>query len=69
MRRMLCLVAPMALRIAISFCFSVTIMVNVLTMLNEATIVIRTRRRNIIVFSSLSAENRLRFICIQSLAP
>ena len=69
MRRMLRLVAPIALRIAISFCFSVTIIVKVLTMLNEATIVIKTRRRNIIVFSSFKAEKRLRFICIQSLAP
>ena len=52
MRRMLLRVAPMALRIAISFCFSVTIMVRVLTMLKDATIVISTNSRNIIVFSS-----------------
>ncbi|MCG3778021.1 MAG: hypothetical protein JW388_0727 [Nitrospira sp.] len=69
MRRILFRVAPMALRIAISFCFSVTIMVRVLTILKDATIVISTSSRNIIVFSSLSAEKRLRFICIQSRAP
>ena len=58
----------MAFKIAISRCFSLTIMVRVLTMLKEATIVISTSKRNIMIFSSLRAENRFRLSCIQSLA-
>ena len=45
-----------------------TIVIRVPTILNEATRVIRTRSRNIIVFSSLSAEKRFRFSSIQSRA-
>ncbi len=67
-RMMAFLVAPMALRMAISRCFSFTIIVRVLTMLKEATIVIRTSRRNIMVFSSFNAEKRFLLSCIQSRA-
>src|SRR5438128_1223562 len=61
-------VAPIAFRMAISRCFSTTIMVSVLTMLKEATITTSTSRMNIMNFSSLSAENRFLLSFIQSRA-
>ena len=58
----------MALRMAISRCFSTTIMVSVLTILKDATTTTKTSSTNIMNFSSLSAEKRFRFIFIQSRA-
>src|SRR5690554_6501864 len=61
-------VAPMDLRIAMSFRFSITIMMSVLMMLNTATRMMNSRMMNITVFSSFRAENRLMFMSFQVLA-
>ncbi len=61
-------VAPMAFNMAISFVFSITIIISVLAILKAATRTISVNMINIAFFSSLRAENRFLFISIQSLA-
>ena len=62
---MLARVAPIDFKIAMSLALSMTTMNSVLMMLNAATRIIRIRMMNMVIFSSLSAENRFLFICIQ----
>ena len=63
--RMLPAVAPMDFRMAISFRFSTTAMLRVLTIPKEATTTIMTRIINIVIFSSRRAAKRDWYICIQ----
>ena len=58
-------VAPMDFKMAMSLFFSITTIIRALMMLKAATRTIRLRMINITRFSSLSAENRFLFICIQ----
>jgi len=51
-------VAPMDFKMAISFLFSITIMIRVLMMLKAATKTISTKMMNMTTFSSLSAEKK-----------
>jgi len=60
--------APIAFRIAISFFFSMTVMMRELIMLKLATKIIRARIINMAIFSSLRAEKRFLFISIHVLA-
>jgi len=66
--RICAVVAPMDLRMAMSLRFSMTIMMSVEMMLKAATRMMKSRMMNMTVFSSLSAENRLRFMSSQVLA-
>jgi hypothetical protein len=52
--------APSVFRSAICRAFSMTVMINVPTIENDATMMMIARIMNIAIFSSLSAENRLR---------
>ena len=58
--------APMETRIAMSWCFSITMRMRVATMLRAATITMRPMVMPMAVFSSHRAEKRLWFICTQS---
>ena len=64
---MLLALAPMALRMATSLFFSMTTMTSVLMMLSAPTRTIMVRITNMVIFSSLRAETRLRFMSFQSL--
>ena len=61
-------VAPIERRMAISRPFSMTTITRLEMMLKAATRMIRVRMRNMVTFSSLRAEKRLRFMSIQSRA-
>src|SRR3972149_11304398 len=57
--------APMDFRVAFSLLFSMTIMVSVPMMLNDATMMMTTRISDMPIFSSFSAEKKFLFISIQ----
>ena len=59
-------VAPSVRKIAMSGCFSVTVITSVDTRLNAATATISARMMNIIRFSTCTAANQLRFWRVQS---
>ena len=58
--------APIVLRMAMSACFSFTVITKVDTKLNAATAIINVRIMNIIFFSVWTAANQLRFDLDQS---
>ncbi len=65
MRRIMPLVAPMDMSMAMSRVFSMTSMTSVVMMENEPTSTMSTRITAMAVFSSFSAAKRLAFISIQ----
>ena len=62
------LVAPNAFKMPMSRVFTITIMIRLLTMPNEATNTIRMRMTNMAIFSSFRAAKRFLLVLIQSRA-
>src|SRR5260363_58827 len=58
--------APSVRRMAISACLLVTVITNDETRLNAATAIISIRMMNIILFSTCTAANQVRFCVVQS---